>query len=108
MKSVLIVPVALTIFFSMPSIAADHDHGAMNMPGDAQLAAGVVKKVDKSTGKVTLTHGPLINLGMPGMTMAFRVKETGWLEQLKEGDNIRFMADKMNGVVTVVHFEPAR
>lgn len=108
MKSFLIIPVALAVLFSTPSFAADHDHGAMKMMGNTQLVEGVVKKVDKSAGKVTLTHGPLMNLGMPGMTMAFRVKEAGWLDQLKEGDRIRFMADKMNGVFTVVHFEPAR
>jgi len=49
-----------------------------------------------------------VNLNMPAMTMVFRVKEAGWLEQMKAGDKIRFMADNVNGAVTVVHFEPVK
>lgn len=75
---------------------------------EMQMVDGQVKKVDKAAGKVTLAHGPLINLGMPAMTMVFRVREAGWLEQMRAGDKIRFMADNVKGVVTVVHFEPAK
>ncbi len=39
------------------------------------------------------------------MTMVFRVKDAAWLDQMKVGDKIRFMADRVNGVITVVHFE---
>lgn len=74
---------------------------------DAQMIDGLVKKVDKSAGKLTLAHGPLPKLGMPAMTMVFRVKDAAWLDQMKVGDKIRFMADKVNGAYTVVHFEAA-
>ncbi len=87
------------------------DHGGDQMTqspaADAQMIDGLVKKVDKSAGKVTLSHGPLPNLGMPAMTMVFRVKDAVWLDQMKVGDKIRFMADKVNGAFTVVHFEAA-
>jgi len=63
-----------------------------------------VKKVDKSAGKLTLSHGPLPN-GMPAMTMVFRVKDPVWLDQVKAGDKVRFMADQINGAMTVVHLE---
>ena len=36
---------------------------------------GEVKKVNKDTGKLTIKHGELKNLGMPPMTMVFRVKD---------------------------------
>ena len=72
---------------------------------DAQMADGLVKKVDKSAGKLTLAHGPLPALGMPAMTMVFRVKDAAWMDRMKVGDKIRFMADKMNGLYTIVHFE---
>jgi Cu/Ag efflux protein CusF len=94
-----------------------HGHGAMpsdtNMqshaPAEARLVEGTVKKVDKATGRVTLAHGPLANLGMnTPMTMAFRVKEAAWLDQMKDGDKIRFAADNINGALTVVKFEPVR
>jgi Cu/Ag efflux protein CusF len=104
----------------LPGMAAGehhHGHGATpsdtNMqshaPASAQMVEGTVKKVDKATGKVTLAHGPLANLGMnTSMTMAFRVKEAAWLDRMKDGDKIRFAADNINGVLTVVKFEPAK
>ena len=69
------------------------------------LSEGVVKKVDKAQGKLTIKHGPLENLGMPGMTMVFRVRDAVWLDQLKPGDNIRFLAEQVNGVLTVTTLE---
>ena len=45
---------------------------------------------------------------MPAMTMVFKVSNAAWLEQMKTGDKIRFMADNVNGAVTIVHFEPAK
>ncbi len=82
----------------------------MPMPATAgtQLAEGLVKKIDKAAGKVTIAHGPLINLGMPAMTMAFRVKNPAWLDQIKDGNKIRFVAESINGVLTVVQLEPAQ
>ncbi|MDA8257156.1 MAG: copper-binding protein [Betaproteobacteria bacterium] len=104
--------IALAATFSAPSFAAgDHDsHAAMQAqaPAQVRMVDGVVKKVDKSAAKVTLAHGPLTNLGMPAMTMAFRVKEAAWLGQVKEGDKVRFMADKVDGDFTIVHFEEAK
>ena len=114
--------IALVATFSAPGLAAsEHDgHGAMgNMgndmkmqskaPAETQMVDGTVKKADKAAGKVTLAHGPLTNLGMNmPMTMAFRVKDAMWLEQMKEGDKIRFVADSINGAITVVRFEPVK
>lgn len=89
----------------------DHQHGMMMQSADqaaSSLVDGTVKKVDKAAGKVTITHGPLTNLGMPGMTMAFKVKDKAWLDQMKEGDKIRFVADYADGALAVVRYEPAR
>lgn len=69
------------------------------------LSEGVVRKVDKAQGKLTLKHGPLENLDMPGMTMVFRVQDASWLDQVKPGDMIRFRADRMNGIFTVTALE---
>jgi Cu(I)/Ag(I) efflux system protein CusF len=72
------------------------------------MTSGVVKKVDKDAGKVTIRHGPIENLGMPQMTMIFRVKDPAMLDRLKEGDEILFVADKVNGAFTVMRFEPVK
>jgi len=112
--SIALVATVFAAFSSAGMAAAEHDgHGAMGagmaMPGEAQWVEGVVKKVDKAAGKVTLAHGPLKNLGMDmAMTMAFRVKDADWLDQMKAGDKIRFVADNVNGVLTMVKFESAK
>jgi len=72
------------------------------------MTAGLVKKVDKGAGKVTISHGPLENLGMPKMTMVFRVKDPAMLDRLKEGDKILFVAEKVDGALTVMSFESAK
>lgn len=71
----------------------------------ARLADGEVRKVDKETGKITIKHGPLVNLDMPAMTMVFRVKDPAMLDQLKAGDKISFEAAKVGGAYTVMKFE---
>jgi len=74
----------------------------------AQLAEGEVRKVDKESKKLTLKHGPLKNLDMPGMTMVFQVKEDAMLEKLQAGDKVRFQAEKIDGKFTVTKIEAAR
>jgi Cu/Ag efflux protein CusF len=79
------------------------DPGATAPP--ALVTEGEVRKVDRGAGKVTIKHGALPNLDMPPMTMVFRVKDPAMLDQLKEGDRIRFTAEKIDGALTVTHVE---
>lgn len=72
------------------------------------LTEGTVKKIDKTTGRVTLAHGPLTNLNMPGMTMAFGVQDAAWLGKLKAGDKVRFRAEARDGDYVVVQIEPRK
>lgn len=94
---------ALAILAATPVLAADL-HAAHAAPAAAALADGVIKKVDKPAGKLTISHGPLPN-GMPAMTMAFGVKNPAWLGQLKAGDKIRFGMEDTGGVLTVTRIE---
>ena len=71
----------------------------------ARMTDGEVRKIDREAGKITLRHGPIANLDMPGMTMVFRVKDSGMLDRVKEGDKVRFVAERMNGALTVVQIE---
>jgi Cu/Ag efflux protein CusF len=100
-----------------PLIAgAAEDHSAhSNMRSEAKagnsaqdLASGEVKKVDKEAGKITIKHGPLANLDMPGMTMVFRVKDASMLDQVKAGDQIKFMAEKVDGALAVTKLESSK
>jgi Cu(I)/Ag(I) efflux system periplasmic protein CusF len=72
------------------------------------LSDGEIRKVDKEARKITVRHGPLINLDMPAMTMVFQVQDPAMLDQVKAGDNVRFEAQKINGALTITKIEPAR
>ncbi|MBI5255933.1 MAG: copper-binding protein [Burkholderiales bacterium] len=74
----------------------------------ASMADGEVRKVDPEQAKLTLRHGPIASLDMPGMTMVFKVADPKLLAGLKPGDKVRFTAMRLNGVFTVTAIEPAR
>lgn len=86
--------------------AGHHATEAKAPPG--AYADGEVRKVDKEAGKITLKHGPIANLDMPAMSMVFRAKDPAMLDQLKEGDKIRFKAEKVQGAITLVEIQPSR
>lgn len=69
------------------------------------MSHGEVKKVDTAAGKLTIKHGPLENLGMGAMTMVFKVKDPAMLSQVKAGDTIDFVADEVDGALTVVKLQ---
>jgi Cu/Ag efflux protein CusF len=70
-----------------------------------QTVDGEVRKVDKEAGKITLRHGELKHLNMPAMTMVFRVKEPAMLDQVKAGDKVSFVSDKIGGQFTLLQIE---
>ena len=80
-------------------------HPAVAASASAPSAEGEVRKIDKAAAKVTLRHGPIANLEMPGMTMVFRVADASLLDQLTVGDKVRFSAERLNGVITLTGVE---
>lgn len=88
------------------SDTADHSaHHAQPAGKQALLSEGEVRRVSPETGKVTLRHGPLTNLDMPGMTMVFTATDPKLLDGLKVGDKVRFNADKKDGTYVVTAIE---
>lgn len=76
---------------------------ALALPGLAQdMSEAEVRKVDKSAGKITLKHGEIKNLGMPPMTMVFRVQDPALLDKFKAGDQVQFTADQIKGAYVVL------
>lgn len=51
---------------------------------------GKVVDVDAKSGKITLDHEPIKDIGWPSMTMGFKVKDSKQLSQLKAGDEVEF------------------
>ena len=113
MKSLFPAVSLLALLVANPVLAAgEHDshHPAGSSAASVKAAAseGTVKKVDKAAGKITIKHGPLANLGMPPMTMAFRVSDPAMLEKVKAGEKIRFTADQVGDALTVTTLEAAK
>ena len=74
----------------------------------ADMANGEVKKVDKENKKITLKHGVIKNLDMPGMTMVFGIKDVAMLENVKVGDKVKFKAEQTGTAITVTDIQPAK
>ena len=89
-------------------LGVSHTADAKPAPASAAMTEGEVRKVDKDTKKLTIKHGPIQNLDMPGMTMVFQVKDPGMLDQAKVGDKVRFQAEKVGGAFIITHIEAAR
>lgn len=73
----------------------------------AAMSEGEVRKIDAANAKLTLRHGPIVNLDMPGMTMVFKAKTPELLQGLKVGDKVKFSAEKIDGAYTVTAIQPA-
>ncbi len=77
--------------------------------GGAALATeytkGEVTKVDSKQKKLTINHEELKNLDMPAMKMVFVVADEAMIEQVKEGQAIEFVAEKVNGRLTVTEIK---
>lgn len=106
MKSLGKIVIAAVLSLSYVGAASlAHAQPASSAAPQTSMSEGEIKKVDKDGGKLTIKHGDLKNLGMPGMTMVFRTKDAAMLEQVKQGDKVRFVAEKVDGALTVTAIE---
>jgi Cu(I)/Ag(I) efflux system periplasmic protein CusF len=104
MKAIHTIVIAASLFASTGAFAQATPQSGSTATAAAQTE-GEVRKVDLAQGKVTLRHGPLTNLDMPAMTMVFTAADKKLLDGLKEGDKVRFTADKQNGTYVVTAIE---
>jgi len=88
--------------------AAQKSEGSATAAATPMASDGEVKKIDKENQKITMKHGDIKNLGMPGMTMVFKVKDPAMLDKLQPGDKVRFTAEKADGSIVVTQIEAAR
>lgn len=96
--------------------ATNHDTHHTPAPAPAAAAAvdnaqalsdGEVTRRDARTGKLTIRHGEIANLGMPPMTMVFALQDPAQGSALKPGDKVRFRAQEVNGALLITHIEAA-
>jgi Cu(I)/Ag(I) efflux system protein CusF len=103
MKKRILLATALMI--SQPLYAAPATPPAAQA---SVMTDGVVRKIDAANSKITLRHGPIVNLDMPGMTMVFRAQSPELLNNLKVGDTVKFHVENINGALTVTSIQPAQ
>jgi Cu(I)/Ag(I) efflux system periplasmic protein CusF len=106
----LIAAAFLTAALGLPSLVAATSHAtaADSHAAHHALTDGEIRRVDKEAKKLTIRHGPIVNLDMPAMTMVFQVQDPAVLESVKAGDKIRFSADKIGGAYIVTKIEAAK
>ena len=51
-------------------------------------AIATVLRIDRDTGRVRLKHGPIESIGMPAMTMLFRVADPALLDAVAVGETV--------------------
>jgi len=101
---------AASLFLAAGSVFAGGDQGAKSeaaAASTAEMVDGEVRKVDMDTKKITVKHGEMKNLQMPGMTMVFQVKDPAMLSQVKPGDKIRFAAERSGGAIVITQIQAA-
>mgnify|MGYP002636206230 CR=1 FL=1 len=78
--------------------------GAWAQAAQSASASGEVRRVDASSGKVTIKHGPISALDLPAMTLVYQAAPN-LLTGIKPGDKVNFTAtrDKENYVVTQIN-----
>ena len=110
----LLAAMSLSLLTPLAAVADDAHHkpttaAAAGVAAPASdMSDGEVRKIDIEAGKVTLKHGDIKNLDMPGMTMVFVVKDKAMLDKLKAGDKVKFKAINDAGKFTVTEIQPAR
>ena len=87
--------------------AAPAASGTMQM-SSSEMTDGEVRNIDKENKKITLKHGEIKNLEMPGMTMVFQVENAALLDKVQTGDKVRFSATKTGGTLVVTAIEVAK
>jgi Cu/Ag efflux protein CusF len=113
MKKMIVAYTAFAAVVAAPAFADDGMAGmsmsgkpsAMKAPSSAMLTDAEVKDVDADTGMVTLTHGALENVGMPPMTMAFKVNDADMVKLVHEGDKVKVRVENVGGTLTIVKIE---
>ena len=114
LKTLLIL--ATLVASTTSAYAASHAGAPMSMDdtkkkmpiATADMVDGEIRKVDMEAKKITIKHGAIKNLDMPGMTMVFQVKDAEMLKKVKAGDKVRFTAEKAGGAIVVTNIEMAK
>lgn len=104
LKNLAIASLMATVTLASTSLMAQTAVTAKS----AEMTSGEVRKVDLEAQKITLKHGEIKNLDMPGMTMVFKATNPSMLDKVKAGDKVNFTAEKRDGAIVVTAIEVAK
>ena len=86
-----------------------HSHAdAVSAVSASHMVEGEIKKINRENKKMTIKHGDIKSLDMPGMTMVFQIRDTSLLETFKAGDKVKFVAEKLDGGFVVTGMQLAK
>jgi len=74
-------------------------------PAGYPIVKGEVRKIDVASSRISIKHEEIPNLSMPPMTMSFLAQDAQLLNGLAVGDQINFVADEIDGDLTVLWLE---
>ena len=101
----LLSALTLGCALALPVFAAEQNAAPNGSEAAASMSHGEVRKVDAAAQQITLRHGPLINLGMPPMTMVFGVQDAALLEGVKAGDKVDFVVEQIGTQFVVTQLQ---
>jgi Cu(I)/Ag(I) efflux system periplasmic protein CusF len=90
------------------AFAQDYGQAYKNVANAAQnlpKVPGVIKKIQSMSGKVTIKHGDIPNLEMPGMTMVFEVADPAMIGTIAVGDRVLFTVIRERGAFIIQWIE---
>ena len=94
-----------------PAAAAAPAASADATASSQDWIAAEVRRVDAAQQKLTLKHGEIRHLDMPGMTMPFKlapgVLSAAQLTAMKAGDKVEVRIESRDGAPTIIELRPA-
>ena len=106
--NLMVILTTLLIGLPLSSMAAGSSQTEMANPNDNDalpLVKGKILKVDPVGSKITIKHDQIPNIGMPALTMSFKVSDVEMLNQFKAGDAVKFSISKLDGALTIISLE---
>lgn len=96
----------MSLLFTRHTAAAIFAAGAcvaVVSPAIAQQGSGSaeVRRIDAVVGKITLKHGSIDALELPGMTLVYLI-DPALLGDIKPGDKVKFTAERRDGEYVVI------
>jgi len=83
--------------FAMLIVAASGYLVSGTALADLPQVKGQIRSLNTESGEIIIKHGPIPNLNMMGMTMAFQAQDGVDMSGIAEGDTVDFTVEEKDG-----------